>query len=145
MGSCNFQVNRNILLLRGGMQCGMTTPTTTLVEEWTGQERVELQDKQTAINGFLDFWIQEGDEICLTNESIHYHHWSGFCLSNGYSCQGCVEQVSLQENVPKSVPPFSGVIPSWVHVFFKSTTTSSCCTQAASLIYLIKWKANTQE
>jgi hypothetical protein len=144
MGSCIFQVNSNILLLHSSMQCGMTTPTTTLVEEWMGQEGVEPQDGANSINLFSEFLDPRG-RFAFTNKSVHYHHWSDFCLSNGYSCHSLIEQVFLQKNVPKSVPPFRGVVPSWVCVFSKSTKTSSCHTQAVSIIYLIKWKANTQE
>ncbi len=82
---------------------------------------------QTALISFLDFF-DPGGRFAFTN-----HHRSGFCLSDGYSCHGCAEEVSLQENVPKSVPPFSGVIPSWVHVFSNSTAISSCRTQAGSI------------
>ncbi len=108
MGSCIFQVNRNILLLRGGMQWGMTTLTTKLVEEWTGQEGVEPQDGANRFDPFSGF-LYLGGRFAFKNESVHYHHWSGFCLSDGHSCHSHVEQRSLQENVPKSVPPFSGV------------------------------------
>ncbi len=102
-----------------------------------GQEGVEPQDRANSINLFSEY-LDAGGRFAFTNKSVHSHQWSGVCLSNGYSCHGCVAQVSLQENVPKSVPPYSGVIPSWVHVFSKSTTTSSCQTQAASIIYYKK-------
>ncbi len=117
--------------------------TMTLVEEWTGQEGVEPQDRANSIDLFSGF-LDPGRRFAFTNESVHYHHRLGFCLSDGYSCHNHVQQVSLHENVPKPVPPFSGVNPSRVHVFSKSTAISSCCTQAASIIYLKKWKANTQ-
>ncbi len=129
------RISNNDGRMCGGMRCGMTMPTTMLVEKWTGQEGVEMQDGVNIIvlfSGFLD----PGGRFAFTNKSVHYHHWSDFCLSGGYSCHGRVKQVSFQENVPKSVPPFSGVVPSWVHVFFKSTATSSCRTQAASIAYL---------
>jgi hypothetical protein len=100
-----------------------------------GQEGVELQDGAHSIDSFSGF-LDPGGRFSLMNKSVHHHHWLGFCLSDGYSCHGCVEQVSLQESVPKSVPPFSSVIPLWVHVFSKSTATSSCCTLAASIAYL---------
>jgi hypothetical protein len=144
MGSGIFQVNCNILLSLGGMRCGMTMPTMTLVVERMGQEGVELQDGANSINLFSGF-LDSGGRFAFTNESVHYHHWLGFCLSDGYSCHGGVEQVSLQKNVPKSVPPFSGVVPSWVHVFSKSTATSSCRTQAASIIYFKKMNSKSQE
>jgi hypothetical protein len=70
---------------------------------------VELQDGASSIDSFSRF-LNPGGRFAFTNESVHYHHWLGFCLSDGYSCHGCVEQVSLQENVPKSVPPFSRMI-----------------------------------
>jgi hypothetical protein len=117
------------------VQCGMMMLTMTFLEEWTGQEGVELQDRANSIYLFSGF-SDPGGIFAFANKSVHYHHWSGFCLSDGYSCHGLVEQVSLQENVPKSVPPFSGVVSLWVHVFSKSTATSSCRTQAASIAYL---------
>jgi hypothetical protein len=103
-----------------------------LVEEWMGQEGVEPQDGANSIDLFYEF-SDPGGIFAFMNKSVHYHHRLGFCLSNGYSCHGHVEHVSLQENVLRSVPPFSGVIPSWAHVFSKSTATSSCHTEAASI------------
>jgi hypothetical protein len=130
-GFVSDRISNNYGRMRGGVQCGMTT----LVEEWMGQEGMELQDVANSIDSFSVF-LDPGGTFTFTNESVHYHHRSGFSLSNGYSCHDHVEQVSLQENVPKSVPPFSDVVPSWVHVFFKLTTTSSCHTQAVSIAYL---------
>ncbi len=108
-----------------------------MVEEWTGQEGVEPQDGANSIDSFSGF-LDPGGRLAFMNKSVHYHRWLGFCLSDGFSCHGCVEQVSLQENVPKSVPPFSSVVPSWVHVFSKTTATSSCHTQAVSIIHFKK-------
>jgi hypothetical protein len=72
------------------------------------------------------------------NESVHYHHQSGsHLLSDGYSCHGCVEQVNLNENVSRSVSvSVSSIIPPWVHVFAKSTQSSSLRTQAASIPHI---------
>jgi hypothetical protein len=126
-GFVSDRISNNDGRMRGGMQCGMTIPTTTLVEEWMVQEGVEPQDGANSINLFSGFFGSRREICLLTNKSVHYHHWSDFCLSDGYSCHSCVQQVPLQENVSKSVPPFSGVVPSWVHLFSKSTATSSCC------------------
>jgi hypothetical protein len=71
-----------------------------------------------------------GGRFAITNKSVHYHHQSGLCLNNGYSCHGCVEQVTSQEK-ESTVP-----VPSWIDVFSKSTKSSSCQTQAASIAYL---------
>ena len=86
------------------------------------------------------------------NESVHYHH-----CSNGYSCHGRVEPVTILDlgvtstdvnndsvhynhfndgdrcegHVERSLCP-----PSWVHVFAKSTRPSSIRTQAASIAYI---------
>ena len=85
------------------------------------------------------------------NESVHYHH-----CSNGYSCHGRVEPVTVSDSgvtsananesvhynhfndgdschgrVERSLRP-----PSWVHVFAKSTRPSSIRTQAASVAYI---------
>ncbi len=69
--------------IHGGVQCSMVT----LVEEWTGQEGVDLQDRANSINSFSGF-LYPGGRFAFTNESVHYHHRSDFCLSNGYSCHG---------------------------------------------------------
>jgi hypothetical protein len=72
------------------------TPTISMDDNGTtvGEEGGELEDSTP------------GGRFAHTNESVHYdHHRPGFCLlSNGYSCHGCVEQVSLNENLSKSVP-----------------------------------------
>jgi hypothetical protein len=134
-GFVSGKISNDDRRMRGGVRWGMMMPTTMLVVEFTGQEGVELQDGANSIDllgGFLDL----GGRCFFRNESFHYHHQSDFCLSDGYSCHSRVKQVSLQENVLKSVPPFSAVVPSWVHVFFNSTATTSCCAQAASIPYL---------
>ncbi len=112
-GFMYLQVSHNILLLRGGMQCGMTTLTTTLVEEWTGQEGVESQDGANRFDSFSGF-LCPGGRFAFTNKSVHYHHRLDFCLSNGYSCHGHVEQVSLLENVPNL---FLHLVVSFIHGF----------------------------
>jgi len=85
------------------------------------------------------------------NKSVHYHH-----CSNGYSCHGRVELVTVSDlgvtsananesvhynhfndgdschgRVERSLCP-----PSWVHVFANSTRPSSIRTQAASIAYI---------
>ncbi len=127
------QISINDRIMRGGMRCVMAMPTSTLVEEWTGQEGVEPQDRANGIDLFSGF-VDPGGKFAFTSESVHYHYRLGVCLSDGCSCHSCVEQVSLQENVPKSVPPFSGVVPSWVHVFSKMTATSSCHAVACGVV-----------
>jgi hypothetical protein len=134
-GFVSHRISNHDERMCGGVRGTMLMPTTTLVEEWTGQEGVEPQDKANSIDLFSGF-LDSGGRFAFTNESVHYHHWLDFCLSDGYSCHGCVKQVSLQENVPKSVPSFSSVVPSQAHVFSKSAATSSCCTQAVSIAYL---------
>jgi hypothetical protein len=105
------RISSNERRMRGGVCRGVTTPTTMLVDKWIGQAGVEPQDGANSIDSSSDF-LDPGERFAFTNESVHYHHWLGFCLSDGYSCHSHVEQASLQENVPKSVPPFSSVIPS---------------------------------
>ncbi len=98
------RISNNDRRMRGSMQCGMTTPTTTLVEEWTGQEGVEPQEGANSIDLFPGL-SDAGGRFAFTNKIVHYHHCYGFCLSDGYSSHGGVEQVSLQENASKSVSP----------------------------------------
>ncbi len=69
-----------------------------------------------------------GRRFSITNKSVHYHNWSGICPNNGYSCHGCVEQVNSQEN-ESTVP-----VPSWIHVFSKSTKSSFCQNELPLLV-----------
>ena len=81
-----------------------------------------------SFSGFSD----PGGRFAITNESVHYHHRSGsHLLSDGYSCHGRVEQVNLNENLSQC-----SIIPPWVHVFAKSTKSTSLRTQAASIAYI---------
>ena len=87
-----------------------------------------------SFSGFLD----PGGQFAITNESVHYHHRSGsHLLSDGYSCHGRVEQVKLNGNLSQSFSvSVSSIIPPWVHVFAKSTKSTSLRTQAASIAYI---------
>ncbi len=51
--------------IRGGVQCGMTR----LVEEWTGQEGVELQDEANRIDSFSGF-LDPGERFAFTNKRV---------------------------------------------------------------------------
>ena len=85
------------------------------------------------------------------NKSVHYHHFS-----NGYSCHGCVEPVTILDLGVTSADANESVHynhfnngdschgrvkpslcpPSWVHVFVNSTQPSSIRMQAASVSYI---------
>jgi hypothetical protein len=58
-------------------------------------EAKELEDCANSMDSFSGFLDQEGDLLMQT--SVHYHHWLGFSLSDGYSCHGCVKQVTMKE------------------------------------------------
>jgi hypothetical protein len=75
--------------------------------------------------------LDTGGRFTDANESVHYHH----CI-DGYSCHGCVEQVTLQEKCPESVRPSNSSLSPWVHVFAKSSQSSSLRTQAALIAYI---------
>jgi hypothetical protein len=123
---------------RFGKECNPTNSTITLEDDFSaahGDESVSDDDANSLVSfsGFSD----PGGRFAITNESVHYHHRSGFHLSDGYSCHGRVEQVKLNENVSKSVPDsVTTIVPPWVHVFAKSTQFSSLRTQVASIAYL---------
>ena len=87
-----------------------------------------------SFSGFLD----PGGRFAITNESVHNHHQSGsHLLSDGYSFHGRVEQVKLNGNLSQSVSvSASSIIPPWVHVFAKSTKSTSLRIQAASIAYI---------
>ena len=114
--------------------------------------RNQVASKQVALNEFIrneqdarvnanhDNDVDEVRRSVNANESVHYHH-----CSNGYSCHGRVEPVTILDigvtstdvnesvhynhfndgdschgHVERSLCP-----PSWVHVFVKSTRPSS--------------------
>ncbi len=54
-GLVSDRISNNDGRMCRGMRCSMTTPTTTLVEEWTGQEGVEPQDGANSIDSFSEF------------------------------------------------------------------------------------------
>ncbi len=98
-------------------------------------------------------WSTQACTIPNANKSVHYHH-----CSNGYSCNGRVEPVTILDLgvtstdvnndsvhynhfndgdrcegcVERSLCP-----PSCVHVFAKSTRPSSIRTHAASIAYIV--------
>jgi hypothetical protein len=72
-------------------------------------EPVHEMNNVDYFSGFSD----PGGRFAITNESVHYPHQSGFCLNNGYSCHGCVEQVKPQElNLPVPFHPGFMFFPS---------------------------------
>jgi hypothetical protein len=54
-GFVSDRISNNDGRMCGGVQCGMTMPTTTLVEEWTGQEGVKPQNGANSIDSFSEF------------------------------------------------------------------------------------------
>ncbi len=89
-------------------------------------EQVHEMNNFDSFSGFSD----PGVRFAITIESVYYRHQSGLCQNNWYSCHGCIEQVDSQEIES------TGPVPSWIHIFSKSTKSSSCRTQAASIAYL---------
>jgi hypothetical protein len=79
-----------------------------------------------SVSGFSD----PGGRFAITNKSVHYHHRSGLCQNNGYSCYSHVEQINSQKKESTIC------VPSCIHLFSKSTKSSSCKTQATSIAYL---------
>ena len=72
-----------------------------------------------------------GGKSVNVNKSVHYHH-----RTDGYSCHGCVERVTLQEGGAIEVCPSHVPHPPWVHVFAKSTRLCSLRTKAAAIAYI---------
>jgi hypothetical protein len=112
-------------------------PTMMCEDYSTVEDGGDVHDNACSTDSFSGF-SDPGGRFAITNESVHYHHRSGsHLLSDGYSCHGCVEQVKLNENLSKSVSvSVSSIIPPWVHVFAKSTKSTSLRTQAASIAYI---------
>jgi hypothetical protein len=84
---------------------------------------------------FLDF-LDPGGRFAVTNKSVHCHHLPGFVQSDAESCHSCVDQISHQRITYHSSSFQNCAIPSWVHVFGKSTKSSSLRTQDASVVYI---------
>jgi hypothetical protein len=76
-GFVSARISNDDRRMCGSMQCGMTMPTMTLAEEWTGQEGVKPQDSVNRFDLFSGF-LYPGGRFAFTNESVHYHHRSGF-------------------------------------------------------------------
>jgi len=112
-------------------------PTMMWEDDSTVGDGGDVDDDACSTDSFSGF-SDPGGRFAITNESVHYHHWSGsHLLSDGCSCHGRVEQVKLNGNLPQSVSvSVSSIIPPWVHVFAKSTTSTSLRTQAASIAYI---------
>ncbi len=117
--------------------CDLMMPTMTWVDDSTVGDGGDVEDDACSTDSFSGF-LDPGGQFAVTNESVHYHHQSGsHLLSDGYSCCGRVEQVNLNENLSRSVSvSVSSIIPPWVHVFAKSTQSSSLRTQAASIPHI---------
>ncbi len=112
-------------------------PTMMWEDYSTVGDGVDVHDNACSTDSFSGF-SDPGGRFAITSESVHYHHWSvSHLLSDVYSCHGRVEQVKLNENLSKSVSvSVSSIIPPWVHVFAKSTKSTSLRTQAASIAYI---------
>ncbi len=133
---------RNLLLLIDcgwelGSDCGLMMPTMTWEDDSMVGDGGDVEDDACSTDSFSRF-LDPGGRFAVTNKSVHYHHQSGsHLLSDGYNCHGHVEQVNLNENLSRSVSVFvNSIIPPWVHIFAKSTQSSSLRTQAASIAYI---------
>ena len=93
-------------------------------------------DRSSSIASFSGF-SDPGGRFLNTNDSVHYCLRSGFCLSDGYSCHSCLEQISHQESDTKSDSSSIGCISTWVHVFSSSKETAS----AQLLPQLLIWQS----
>ncbi len=80
------------------------------------------RDVQGSFQDCFSGYFGQGGEYAVMKESVHYHQGSGIPQSDGYCCNGFDKQVSPQENIDQSCSPSSvSIIPSWVHVFSKSS------------------------
>jgi hypothetical protein len=84
-------------------------------------------DSLDSFSGFSD----PGGRFAITTKSVHCPHLPRFVRLDVESCHGRIEQISSQRDSSHYCCP----VPSWVHVFGKSTKTSSLRTQGASVAY----------
>jgi hypothetical protein len=56
-------------------------------------EAKKLEDCANSMDSFSGF-LDPGGRFTDANKSVHYHHWLGFSLADGFSCHGRVEQVT---------------------------------------------------
>ncbi len=91
--------------------------------------------ERTALIHFLNFWIHEGD-LPLRTRVFAITIGQIFAHPMDIAATVVLNRCPSKKMFPKSVPPFSisDVVPSWVHVFSKSTATSSCPTVACSAV-----------
>ncbi len=83
--------------MNGDGWCDPMMPTMMQEDDGMVGEGGDLEDSANSMDSFSGF-LDPGGRFASANKSVHYHHWSCFCLSNGYSCHGCVKQDSLKEN-----------------------------------------------
>ncbi len=67
----------------------------------------------------------------VTNDSVHYHPRSGFSLCDGYSCCGCVKQISLHMVAPLSI----WLLP-YIWLLHLAVVVSPSCMVAPRAIWL---------
>ncbi len=82
------------------------------------------------MDSFSGFSDPKG-RFTITTERAQCPHLLGFVRSDVESCNDRIEQMSCQRDSSHYPCP----VPSWVHVFGKSTKTSSRRTQGASVVY----------
>ena len=83
-----------------------------------------------------DIVSDPGGCFVVTSECDHYHQRTFHNVSSAVSCRACVEQFLPQKiSLDSSPPHVSQGVPHWVHVFAKSTASTSLRTQCASIAH----------
>ena len=72
--------------------------------------------------------------VATTSNNDLYHHRITYNVSGGASCHACLQQKHSHCDIHQQGFVSTGV-PPWVHVFSKSTASSSLCTQCASIAH----------
>jgi len=94
---------------------------------------VELNDDEMSWCGIVS---DPGVSFFATSDRLHSAPLIHFNVSSGASCRARVEE-SYRDLDVRHLPVYvSPGIPPWVHVFSKSTTTSSLRTQSAAIAHL---------
>ncbi len=78
--------------------CYPTMQTTTWTEETIMEGGLETEESELFTDSFNKLSVPDGG-LVITNKSVHYHQRSGNPSSEGYSCHGHNNLVTLEDSL----------------------------------------------
>ena len=92
--------------------------------------RNDLKNKKSDLNSLIS------GSVSNSSDSVHCNRSTQFTVSSGWSCHTTVSCTDKDDDKDSSLVLCSASTPhSWVHVFSRSTTSTSLCTQCAAEAY----------